>query len=58
MGISELDFPLLAGIMGSVVHVVSGPDHLVAVATFAIEEKRKAWKIISIGKREKSNLGM
>lgn len=45
MGISELDFPLLAGIIGSVLHVVSGPDHLVAVAPFAIEEKRKAWKI-------------
>lgn len=39
---SELDFPLLAGIVGAILHVVSGPDHLVAVALFAIEEKKKA----------------
>lgn len=43
--INEIDFPILAGVIGSVLHVVSGPDHLVAVAPFAIEEKKKAWKI-------------
>ena len=43
--ISELDFPFIAGILGAVLHVVSGPDHLVAVAPFAIEEKKKSWKI-------------
>lgn len=43
--INELDFPLIAGILGAVLHVVSGPDHLVAVAPFAIEEKKKSWKI-------------
>ncbi|MDO4763992.1 MAG: sulfite exporter TauE/SafE family protein [Flavobacteriaceae bacterium] len=43
--INELDFPLLAGTIGAMLHVVSGPDHLVAVAPFAIEEKKKAWKI-------------
>ncbi|MBP7172611.1 MAG: sulfite exporter TauE/SafE family protein [Cloacibacterium sp.] len=42
---NPLEFPILAGIVGSVLHVVSGPDHLVAVAPFAIENKRKAWKI-------------
>lgn len=43
--INELDFPLLAGMLGAILHVVSGPDHLVAVAPFAIEEKKKSWKI-------------
>ncbi len=29
-------------------HVISGPDHLAAVTPFAIERKRKAWKIGTI----------
>jgi len=36
---------LFTGITGAVVHVLSGPDHLAAVIPFAIEEKRKSWRI-------------
>jgi len=38
-------FPLTAGLIASILHVIAGPDHLAAVAPFAIESKRKAWKI-------------
>jgi ABC-type nickel/cobalt efflux system permease component RcnA len=38
-------FPLTAGLLASVLHVLTGPDHLAAVTPFAIESKRKAWKI-------------
>lgn len=37
--------PLFAGIAASVLHVVSGPDHLAAVTPLAIETRRKVWKI-------------
>ena len=40
-----MEFPLFAGIIASVLHVISGPDHLAAVTPFAIESKRKAWRI-------------
>lgn len=38
-------FPLLAGILASTLHVISGPDHLAAVTPFVIESKKRAWKI-------------
>ena len=38
-------FPLFAGITASILHVVSGPDHLAAVTPLAIETRRKVWKI-------------
>lgn len=38
-------FPLTAGLISSVLHVITGPDHLAAVTPFAIESKKKAWKI-------------
>jgi sulfite exporter TauE/SafE len=41
----ELTFPLFAGILAAMLHVISGPDHLAAVAPFAIESKNKAWKV-------------
>ena len=41
----ETTFPLAAGLIASILHVIAGPDHLAAVAPFAIESKRKAWKI-------------
>ena len=41
----ELTFPLFAGIIASVLHVLTGPDHLAAVSPFALESKKKAWKI-------------
>ncbi len=37
--------PLLSGILTSMLHVISGPDHLAAVTPLVIETKRKAWKI-------------
>ena len=36
---------LLIGILASMLHVVSGPDHLAAVTPIAIESKNKAWSI-------------
>ena len=41
----QITFPLAAGCLASVLHVLMGPDHLAAVAPFALESKRKAWKI-------------
>ncbi len=41
----ELTFPLIAGIIAAILHVISGPDHLAAVMPFAIESKKKAWKV-------------
>jgi len=38
-------FPLLAGILASMLHVISGPDHLAAISPLVIDSKRKAWKI-------------
>jgi len=40
-----ISFPLLAGTLASMLHVISGPDHLAAVTPLVIETKRKAWKI-------------
>jgi ABC-type nickel/cobalt efflux system permease component RcnA len=38
-------FPFIAALIASMLHVITGPDHLAAVTPFAIESKRKAWKI-------------
>lgn len=38
--INELDFPLLAGTIGAILHVVSGPDHLVAVALSRLRKRK------------------
>tara|TARA_R110001583_G_scaffold127116_3_gene278725 strand:+ start:2184 stop:2891 length:708 start_codon:yes stop_codon:yes gene_type:complete len=40
-----ITIPLLAGTLASMLHVISGPDHLAAVTPLVIESKRKAWKI-------------
>jgi len=40
-----ITFPLFAGIIAATLHVISGPDHLAAVTPFAIESKKKAWKV-------------
>ena len=37
--------PLIAGILASTLHVISGPDHLAAVTPLAIQTKRKAWRV-------------
>lgn len=41
----ELTFPLTAGLVAAILHVLAGPDHLAAVLPFAIESKKKAWKV-------------
>jgi ABC-type nickel/cobalt efflux system permease component RcnA len=40
-----LEFSFTVGLLASILHVISGPDHLAAVLPFAIESKKKAWKI-------------
>jgi len=40
-----ITFPLFAGTLASMLHVISGPDHLAAVTPLAIESERKAWKV-------------
>lgn len=39
------NLPLFAGFVASMLHVISGPDHLAAVTPLAIETRRKIWKI-------------
>lgn len=39
------EFALVAGILASMLHVITGPDHLAAITPFVIESKKKAWKI-------------
>ncbi|MCB0472189.1 MAG: sulfite exporter TauE/SafE family protein [Flavobacteriaceae bacterium] len=41
----NIEFPLFAGILAAAIHVLTGPDHLAAVTPFAIESKKKAWKV-------------
>lgn len=41
-------FAFTSGLPAAMLHVISGPDHLAAVTPFAIERKRKAWKIGTI----------
>jgi len=38
-------FPFVAALIASILHVITGPDHLAAVIPFAIETKKRAWKI-------------
>ncbi|PKP52673.1 MAG: hypothetical protein CVT92_08060 [Bacteroidetes bacterium HGW-Bacteroidetes-1] len=40
-----LNAPFLVGILASILHVVSGPDHLAAVTPLAIDNKLKAWLV-------------
>lgn len=40
-----MNFPFFAGLLASMLHVIMGPDHVAAVLPFAIQAKRKAWKI-------------
>lgn len=41
----DTSFPLVAGIIASMLHVIMGPDHLAAVMPFAVESKKGAWRI-------------
>lgn len=36
---------IFTGLVAGAIHVVSGPDHLAAVAPFAAESRRKAWTV-------------
>ncbi len=36
---------ILTGLVAGAIHVVSGPDHLAAIAPFAAESRRKAWDV-------------
>jgi len=38
-------FPFVAALFASILHVITGPDHLAAVIPFAIESKKRAWKV-------------
>ncbi len=38
-------FPFIAALLAAVLHVITGPDHLAAVIPFAIESKKRAWKV-------------
>ena len=40
-----LSFPFFAGSIASMIHVISGPDHLAAVTPIAIETESKAWRV-------------
>lgn len=41
----DITFSLTTGLIASMLHVITGPDHLAAVVPFAIESKKKAWKV-------------
>ena len=43
--ISHEGFPLAAGMLAAILHVVTGPDHLAAVIPMAIENKKKSWGV-------------
>lgn len=38
-------FPFIFGLLASIIHVISGPDHLAAVSPIALRAKRRAWII-------------
>lgn len=40
-----MEIPLFAGLFAAVLHIISGPDHLAAVTPFALESRRRAWKV-------------
>ena len=41
----DITFSLTTGLIAAMLHVITGPDHLAAVVPFAIESKKKAWKV-------------
>lgn len=40
-----ITYPLMTGVLASIIHVLSGPDHLAAVAPLSVEKRSKTWKI-------------
>lgn len=43
--INPINYPFLIGTLAAFLHVITGPDHLAAVAPLAIESNKKAWKV-------------
>lgn len=43
--VNLIGFPLITGVLAAMLHVLSGPDHLAAVAPLAVENKNKTWRI-------------
>ena len=41
----SISFPLFTGTLAAALHVLSGPDHLAAVAPLSVEKHNKSWKI-------------
>ena len=39
----------LAGLVAGAVHVLSGPDHLAAIAPYAVADKARSWRTGSDG---------
>ncbi len=44
-GLSYSDIPIVSGLIMSIIHVISGPDHLAAVTPLSIDSKKKSWSI-------------
>jgi len=42
---SNLTLIVLAGLLAGTIHVLSGPDHLAAIAPFTANQPKKSWKI-------------
>lgn len=42
---AAVSFPLMTGVIAAMIHVLSGPDHLAAVAPLSVEKRSKTWKI-------------
>jgi len=40
-----ISYPLITGTLAAMLHVLSGPDHLAAVAPLAVENRNKTWRI-------------
>jgi hypothetical protein len=40
-----IGFPIVTGTLAAMLHVLSGPDHLAAVAPLAVENRNKTWCI-------------
>ncbi|MBS9464169.1 hypothetical protein KIM67_17230 [Flagellimonas sp. 389] len=40
-----MGFPILAGLVALLLHVVSGPDRLAAITPLSIEIRQKVWKV-------------
>lgn len=44
-GLRYSEIPIISGLIMSMIHVISGPDHLAAVTPLTIDSKKKSWSI-------------